>query len=131
MGPFRSGKSDQSCGLWGHGVLSISGNPGTADARHYQLIQSRHRMRHTALTADIRHLVTEKFVQLGLSCGAELCETILVRDGLYCGRRFDAENGHAIWFVEEEQIKFFRASGSVALVIDTVAAAPKAIRRAA
>lgn len=38
-------------------------------------------------------------------------ESILVRDEFYCGRRFRAEQFHAIWFIEEDQLKIFRRSG--------------------
>jgi hypothetical protein len=88
-------------------------------------------MPHALLIADVRQLVVETFARLGLSCSAELCETILIRDGMYCGRRFDVEDGHAIWFIEEEQLKFFNASGGVVLVIEPIVAAPIAARRAA
>jgi len=84
-----------------------------------------------SLTADIRRLVVETFADLGLSGGAEPCETILIRDGIYCGRRFDAENGHAVWFVEEEQLKFFRSNGALVEVIEPIATAPAMSRRAA
>jgi predicted acylesterase/phospholipase RssA len=83
------------------------------------------------MTTDIRRLVADTFARLGLSCGAEPIETILIRDGIYCGRRFDVEHGHAVWFIEEEQLKFFRASGSLALVIEPVVTTQVATRRAA
>jgi len=28
-----------------------------------------------------------------------------MHDGHYCGRRFEAEGAHAVWFLEENQIK--------------------------
>ena len=84
-----------------------------------------------SLTTDVRRVVAETFAHLGLSAGAEPCETILIRDGVYCGRRFDAEKGHAIWFLEEEQLKFFKANGTLVQVVEPVAAAPVTRRRAA
>src|SRR5437867_1836320 len=89
------------------------------------------RMRQVPATADIHHLVVETFAQLGLSRGAEPRETILIRDGIYCGRRFDVEKGHAVWFLEEEQLKFFRDDGRLARVIEPIVALPHARRQAA
>jgi hypothetical protein len=77
-------------------------------------------MMHAPITESVRLLVGNTLVELGLSSGREPHETILIRDGNYCGRRFDSDDGHAIWFVEEEQIKFFRADGSLARVMDAM-----------
>src|SRR6476620_8687471 len=79
-------------------------------------------MRQAILSSDIRQLVNHTFAELHLSAGCDPRETVLIRDGLYCGRRFDVENGHAVWFMEEEQIKFFRADGRLARVIEPIAA---------
>ncbi len=46
----------------------------------------------------------------------QLQETILVRDGFYCGRRFQSEQVQAIWFIEEDQIKYYSADGGVVRV---------------
>jgi hypothetical protein len=81
-------------------------------------------------TSDIRQLVGATFAELHLSAGSEARETILIRDGHYCGRRFDVEDGHAVWFMEEEQIKFFRADGRLARVVEAIIA-PAIIRQAA
>jgi hypothetical protein len=73
---------------------------------------------HAPLTDSVRRLVAETLVALGLSSGAEPRETILIRDGAYCGRRFDSADGHAVWFIEEAEIKFFRCDGSLVRVIE-------------
>jgi hypothetical protein len=44
---------------------------------------------------------------------AELEETILIRGGMYCGRRFTCPGGSAVWFVEENQVKYYDAEGQV------------------
>jgi hypothetical protein len=79
-------------------------------------------MVHAQLTASVRALVLQTFAQFSLPVGDELQETILIRGGAYCGRRFDAEQGHAIWFIEEGQLKFFDANGSVIHMIEPIAA---------
>ncbi len=40
-------------------------------------------------------------------------ESILIRDGFYCGRRFNFADYHAIWFVEEGHVKIFAESGEL------------------
>ena len=80
-------------------------------------------MPHALLTAAVRQRVAQTFAELGLSCEDEFRESLLIRGGAYCGRRFDAPAGHAIWFVEEDQIKFYGADGKLAEVVP--AAAPE------
>lgn len=77
-------------------------------------------MHHAQLTESIRRRVAAAFARLGAPHDAELRESILIRDGAYCGRRFDGPLGHAIWFVEEDQLKFYRLDGSVARVTEPV-----------
>ena len=36
-----------------------------------------------------------------------LQETVLVRDGHYCGHRFTGERFSAVWFFEEDEIKIY------------------------
>jgi hypothetical protein len=40
-------------------------------------------------------------------------ESILVRDGFYCGRRFDFGDYQAVWFVEEGMLKVYTAAGDL------------------
>jgi len=41
----------------------------------------------------------------------DCCETILIREGFYCGRRFACDSHRAIWFLEEQVIKFYGPDG--------------------
>jgi hypothetical protein len=88
-------------------------------------------MHHARLTHEVRERVAEVFAQLGGDAGEELRETILVSDGAYFGRRFDGPRGHAIWFVEEDQLKFYRPDGTMDRVIEPAAGMPSAMRIAA
>lgn len=36
-----------------------------------------------------------------------ICETVLIRDGAYCGHRFSGERLSAVWFVEEDELKVY------------------------
>lgn len=45
----------------------------------------------------------------------DLRETILIRNGLYCGRKFECLGHHVVWFAEENEIKFFSPEGKLLL----------------
>jgi len=90
-------------------------------------------MPHAQLTEAVRRLVAETFSRLRVDGAEEIRESILIRQGIYCGRRFEAAGGHAIWFAEENQIKVFHNSGHVAHVLQLASdsIAPPAQRLAA
>jgi len=75
-------------------------------------------MSHAQLTESVRRLVGETFARLCMDGAQEVRESIMIRQGAYCGRRFETADGYAIWFVEEGQIKVFRASGRMVEVLD-------------
>lgn len=87
-------------------------------------------MPHAELTQHVRQLVAEAFARAGMPQPADFTESILIKCGNYCGRKFLGNGGHAIWFVEENQVKFYGADGRLTQVISTlVPAVPQ--RRAA
>lgn len=43
----------------------------------------------------------------------EMRESILIRNGAYCGRKFNFGDYYAIWFVEEDELKISQADGQV------------------
>lgn len=43
----------------------------------------------------------------------EMSESILIRGGFYCGRRFNLAGYSAVWFAEEEEIKLFDSQGQL------------------
>ncbi|MFO1065767.1 MAG: hypothetical protein U0892_18045 [Pirellulales bacterium] len=67
----------------------------------------------------VRSAITAQLVQFGAADTENLRETILIRQGLYCGRKFECDGFHVVWFVEENQIKFYGAGG--ALLLNTTA----------
>ena len=69
-------------------------------------------MEHTQKLDQVRRTVAARFAQLGGTHSADFCETILVREGYYCGRRFSFEDWRAVWFADEEEVKFSDADGS-------------------
>jgi hypothetical protein len=82
-------------------------------------------MHHAQLTEGVRRLVASAFTELGAAPDAELRETILIRNGGYCGRRFESEAAAAIWFVEENQLKVFRADGTLDRVVQPLDLQPQ------
>lgn len=48
-----------------------------------------------------------------ISSDADIFETTLIRDGMYCGRRFSLADFDIVYFVEERQIKFYNPSGQL------------------
>jgi hypothetical protein len=76
----------------------------------------------------VRQSVSATLAELGCDSTDGIEEAILIRQGVYCGRRFTCAGGCAVWFVEENQIKFYNAQGGVAKVTagPTLDAAPEA-----
>ena len=65
------------------------------------------------LAETIRHQIRDHFQQHGVAENAELCESLLIRDGFFCGRRFEMDGLSAIWFVEEDELKVYDRDGTV------------------
>ena len=74
-------------------------------------------MQHVHLLEAIRKLVRRTFAELGTVENFEVTEHVLLREDVYCGRRFQAGGLQAIWFIEEDEIKFHAQDGSVAYVM--------------
>ena len=76
-------------------------------------------MQHTQLLDAVRHHVRQTFQSQGSEDLADWCETILIRDGFYCGRCFTCHDQRAIWFVEERVIKFYGTGGEFVSSLST------------
>jgi hypothetical protein len=85
----------------------------------------------TASEGGVRRVIDRAMHALGMTADAPPRETILIRDGLFCGRRFEWEDFSAVWFAEENQVKFYGPDGAVlrVLAVETPTDAP--IARAA
>jgi hypothetical protein len=88
-------------------------------------------MPHAQMIVAVRQLVAGALTCVGGD--DSIRESILIRDGLYCGRRFETSAGYAIWFVEENQVKIFESAGRVidVLHLDGAMPAPQTQRLAA
>jgi len=80
-------------------------------------------MQHAEALDAVRKAVRTHFIQQGADASFQLNEHILLRNDVYCGRRFFSGGLQAIWFVEEDQLKLHSRDGSVAEVLSSVEAA--------
>lgn len=69
----------------------------------------------------IRLAISEQLVQFGLQNVESLHETILIRNGLFCGRKFQGEGHEVVWFLEEDEIKFFSPCGDLLKATSAIA----------
>jgi hypothetical protein len=71
-----------------------------------------------SITEQVRQLVTDVFLnQLGAKCGQKVRETMLIRNGNYCGHKFHMGPFQAVWFIEEDELKFSGAEGQTVRTI--------------
>jgi hypothetical protein len=66
---------------------------------------------------EIRKLVQQQFADIE-PCGEAIeHESLLIRNGEYCGHRYQSEHLTAIWFLEENEIKFYDQAGHLLRVL--------------
>ncbi len=70
-------------------------------------------MNATTPVEKIRLVVAQQLSQLGATGTESMGESILIRNGLFCGRKFQSAGYHVVWFVEEDEIKFFSPCGDL------------------
>ena len=61
----------------------------------------------------IRIAIAEQLCEFGVERPESLNETLLIRHGIFCGRKFQVASYLIVWFVEEDEIKFFDPSGEL------------------
>lgn len=81
---------------------------------------------------SIRQAIREHLAAQGCDV-SDIHEAILIRQGVYCGRRFECDAGSAVWFIEENQIKYFGGDGALVKTVRLPSVEPKTVplRRAA
>lgn len=70
-------------------------------------------MSHQVILQQIRNQIRDRFERLGADSTHPIIETILIRNGYYCGRRFEQDRLTAVWFILENQIKCFDRTGAL------------------
>ena len=79
----------------------------------------------------IRCAIAEQLNSFGVQDIDSLHETILIRNGLFCGRKFQCEGHEVVWFIEEDEIKFFSPCGDLLRAASAVACIREAEQRLA
>lgn len=65
------------------------------------------------ITEAVRHQVRGMMRRFGAGDDSQLRESILIKDGFFCGRRFQIDGLTAVWFVEESELKFYDREGNL------------------
>jgi hypothetical protein len=81
------------------------------------------------LVEQIRTLIRDIFAELGGVPDIVPRESVLIRDGYFCGRRFESDGLQAVWFAEEGEIKFYDRSGARVRVVALSAQARQHVPR--
>jgi hypothetical protein len=62
---------------------------------------------------NVRHYVSAELARYGAGDQGGLSESLLIQGGLFCGRKFSEAGYTAVWFIEEDEIKFFAPCGEL------------------
>ncbi|MCA9126333.1 MAG: hypothetical protein KDB22_04570 [Planctomycetales bacterium] len=73
----------------------------------------------------IRSAVASQLSSFGVKDPGTIHESILIRNGLFCGRKFKCEGYDVVWFLEEDEIKFFGPCGDLLSTLSAVACIQK------
>ncbi len=69
-------------------------------------------------TRTVRQSIQESLWALGAARESRWAESLLMREGNYCGHRFNCDGFEAVWFVEENQVKFYSPLGGLIEALD-------------
>ncbi|MEZ6133982.1 MAG: hypothetical protein R3C53_03630 [Pirellulaceae bacterium] len=70
-------------------------------------------MHHATPVEKIRAAIAQQLSSFGAQDIDTMHETILIHNGLFCGRKFQCDNHEVVWFIEEDEIKFFSPCGDL------------------
>jgi len=71
--------------------------------------------------AAVRRCLDRWLEQQHCDADIDIRDAVLIRGGFYVGRRFELGQFHAVWFMEEDQVKVHDAAGNVLARFDTQA----------
>jgi hypothetical protein len=66
---------------------------------------------------EIRKFVQQQFAEISPDLDRIDQETLLIRNGQYCGHRYQNDRLTAVWFLEENQLKVYDEAGHVLRVV--------------
>ena len=81
-------------------------------------------LRMEAPAQKIRTFVFETLRRHGADLDTVPRETLLIRDGAYCGHRYQVGSHQAVWFIEEDEVKFYGPEGGVLETVHPTTALP-------
>ena len=67
-----------------------------------------------------QQLAAAREAVLKLAGDSAIGERILIRDGHYAGHRFTFDDGYAVWFLDERQVKIHRHDSTLLKVVALV-----------
>jgi len=88
-------------------------------------------MSHVSHVDTVRQQIRTQFEELGFRLTEPPAETILIRAGHFCGRRFHQGEAYAVWLIEENRIIFYDNQGTELLVLTSPVAERGTPRQAA
>jgi len=59
----------------------------------------------------IHNLVASTFSKLGMPPPIDVCETLLVKDGVFIGHKFHCDGGYALWGAGWNSVEFYDQNG--------------------
>jgi hypothetical protein len=88
-------------------------------------------MENISKSRQIRQFIRSRLDLISDDAFSTQSESLLIRDGVYCGHRFRQAGYEAVWFVEEGQVKFYTASGELVESVSIDAIGTRALPQAA
>ncbi len=82
-------------------------------------------------TERTRQIIHDSLQHHGADQGIVARETLLIKAGNYCGHRIKQGDFHAVWFVEEDEVKIYGSEGLLETFCPTDRLNQPATRRAA
>jgi hypothetical protein len=69
------------------------------------------------MSQTIYDCVVATFSKLGMSAPIEVYETLLIKDGLFIGRKFHCDGGYAIWQAGWPAVEFYCEDGKLLTLV--------------
>jgi hypothetical protein len=74
-------------------------------------------MSHITERQQVRELIRQLLIAEGARGEGKREESLLIRDGAFCGHRISLDGFRAVWFVEEDQVKLFDPAGRLLMSV--------------
>ena len=88
-------------------------------------------MQHADRLASVRRQVDDSFRAHGVPDDDPICETLLIKDGHYYGRRFSRDRFHAVWVVASDVVEVFGCQNELLESLEPLGTSEEWVRKAA